>query len=107
MTFDIESLKELSPPVLLLVALNAVGWAAKQSSLPNKCIPWLLLIIGGCVYPMIYDYSDMIINCRNQLAVAVLQGVCIGGAAVGVFEATKVFRKESTLNVKPPDKPVT
>ena len=102
MNIDIESLKELSPPVLLMLALNVVGWVAKQSALPNRFIPPLLILLGAIAYPMVYDYGDMVLNVRHQLAIAVIQGICIGGAAVGAHQAMRAFARGNDDSTLPP-----
>jgi hypothetical protein len=79
----------MGPAALLLAALNVLGFALKSSAMPNRFIPAMLLVVGGAVYPYVADYTTLTSN--NPTVLAVLYGICIGGAAVGVHQAVRGF----------------
>lgn len=94
MNINIQAIQELSPPILLMVFLNVIGWVLKRTPFPNNWIPLALLFLGGLTYPFIYDRGQVVLNVEYPLALVIIYGVCIGGASVGVFEATKTFSKK-------------
>jgi hypothetical protein len=77
----LNDLLQLSPPLLLALALNLIGYALRASPIPNWTIPFLLMSAGGVAGPYILADGDAL------LAERVLRGVVLGGFAVGLNQA--------------------
>lgn len=90
--------------MLLLIALNVVGFALKQvPNFPNWSIPLALVALGAIVYPLIAEAADVSYNVPYPVALNVVFGFCIGGGAVamhqlarGVLERIAVRRNGTT-----------
>lgn len=85
MNFGIPELEQLGPIGALVLALNVIGFFAKKTKgLPNDAIPWILMAIGGGVYPFIADYTTIVSNYPTILAI--IYGICLGGMSVGIHQ---------------------
>lgn len=100
MNIDISELETIGLPLLLVLFLNGIGWLAKESPIPNRYIPHLLCLLGGIIYPAVYDYGKMIINTKYQWLVASIYGCLIGLSAVGTYKAWTGLRGDKTTEPK-------
>lgn len=65
--------------ILLVAALNCVGWAIKRSgALSTKLIPIVLMVLGAMVYPFV---ASSLPTVRNPMAILVMYGLLLGVAA--------------------------
>lgn len=85
-----ESILQLSPTVALVVALNIFGTALKKSPISNWLIPYLLLLAGAIVYPLIAD-PKLYVTVTNPLALKTIHGFLIGGCSTGIHQAFRQF----------------
>jgi hypothetical protein len=94
-------LLELSPPILLALALNLVGYALRQSPVPNWLIPFLLMLIGAGTAPFLFTGP-------GTMAQRILQGLVLGGFAVGLNQAWRQATQGRSADTgqMPADKPV-
>lgn len=86
----IEKLTELTKlpiPVLFCLGLNAIGVAIKFliPKVSGK-IPALLILFGAALYPLMFDYSSVVLNVFFPYLIAGIHGAIIGLASVGVYE---------------------
>jgi uncharacterized membrane protein YeaQ/YmgE (transglycosylase-associated protein family) len=94
---NVNDIASLSPPILLVLFCNIVGWIA--STLPffnNRYIPILLFSVGAVVYPLVGGTIDA--DTKHKTAHHIVVGAIIGGAAVGTNQA---FRQLMNKNEKP------
>jgi hypothetical protein len=105
----VNSIINLAPPVALLVVLNVIGYAIKQTPLPNWTIPFALPLIGAIVYPFIGEFSEFVKTARVPWMMMAVYGCGIGGAAVGANQALRQWlaRKETPVDPKIPLTPPT
>lgn len=87
--FDFNALTQLTPPVALGLSLIIAGAFLKQSPVQNWIIPWILMAVGGVLYPMIGEVGKVSYNVRFPAAFNAVIGVCIGGFAVGMHQGFK------------------
>lgn len=87
----LDSLLDLSPPVALLAALNAFGYALKKSPLQNWIIPIALPILGGVLYPLISETARVSHSVNNPTVFNGVIGFLIGSAATGFNQALRQF----------------
>lgn len=95
-SLDLNTLSQLSPPVLLMLFLNLVGFGlTKTPVIDNKWIPILLFLLGGFLYPFIGIVEA---SQRHPTVHLAIIGSIIGGAAVGT---NQVFRQIKTPKEEP------
>lgn len=93
-SLDLNTLSQLSPPVLLMLFLNLIGFALNKSPfIDNKYIPLLLPITGGILYPFIGTIEATQRHPSVHLAII---GCIIGGAAVGTNQLYRQFKGDNT-----------
>lgn len=88
---DFDTIMHMSPPVLLSLALNAVGIFLKKSPIPDWLIPFALIAIGAITYPLIADTGDVNPKVHNPVIYLAVIGSLIGGASVGANQALRQF----------------
>lgn len=87
---DFEQLKQLSPPILLIVVINALMFGAKRVPfIPNWIIPVVSMAMGGILYPLISKTGDVPYTVRCPDCLQILFGLIIGFAAVGCHQQVK------------------
>lgn len=80
---DINSLFQLAPPLVLLLALNVVGLGLKKSPVPDWLIVWILPGLGAALYPHIADWAGTAsYTVKHPIVLNALYGVAVGGLAV-------------------------
>ncbi len=84
---ELEQLLELSPPVVLALALNCIGWGLKKSPLAGWLLPLALMALGGAAYPFVAEVGKVSFAVRNPAAFNVVIGIAIGGLSVGLNQA--------------------
>lgn len=109
---EISDLFQLSPPVLLVVGLNAVGAVLKRiPPLPNWTIPLILMALGGVAFPFIAEVGMVSYNCKNPEVLNSVFGVIIGASATGlhqgVMHVIDAVRGKKSEPDEPEDKPAT
>jgi hypothetical protein len=91
---DFDQLKQLSPPVLIIIAINVLMFGAKRIQvIPDWIIPALAMVLGGVIYPLISNPGDVPYTVRCPLCLQVLFGLIIGFAAVGCHQQVKQLFK--------------
>jgi uncharacterized membrane protein YqaE (UPF0057 family) len=90
-TIDLTDIDKISTPVLLALFLNIVGVFLKQSFINNKWIPLALLMLGGIVNVFL-GLAPIGIN--HPKIYLLVQGVCIGGLAIGLNQAFRQLTKD-------------
>lgn len=91
MDTDFSFVLNAAPPVILVVSLNGFGWALKfVPKLPNYIIPLALPIAGALLWPLIGDYSPVILKAKMPTVLMGLYGFGLGWVAVG---ANQTLRK--------------
>lgn len=93
-----NELMQLSPPVILAVALNFVGLALKKSPVADWLIPWLLILIGGAVFPFIAETGKINYECKNPFILHAIFGMAIGGLAIGLNQGIKQLLRNRQEN---------
>ncbi len=93
---NISDLVSMSPPALVVLFCNVVGWVA--STLPffnNKYIPILLFTVGAISYPLV---GPLIADGQVQQKIAhrVIIGACMGGAAIGTNQLFRQMMNKSS-----------
>lgn len=97
-SLDLNTLGQLSPPVLLMLFLNLVGYGlSKAPVLDNKWIPLILPILGGIVYPFIGTIEA---SQRHPTVHLAIIGCIIGGAAVGTNQLFRQLKGDSNQPTK-------
>lgn len=92
----VEQLLKLSPPVLLAVFLNVIGFSLKKVPwLPGWSIPLLLIAAGAGMFPYIADQASVSYQVENPAVFNGIIGGCIGGLAVGLHQAVSGFMKRN------------
>lgn len=99
-----ENIAEVSPPVLVTLLLNAVGFIISKTGLSTNYIPIILPIVGGIAYPLV---AKMEISNLNSIALNTVYGVIFGASAVGFNQLVKKVNTvtngvESTKEKTPP-----
>lgn len=80
---DINSLFQLAPPLVLLLALNVVGLGLKRSPVPDWLIVWILPGLGAALYPQVADWTGTAsYHVKHVIVLNALYGVAIGGLSV-------------------------
>lgn len=65
--------------ILLVVALNFVGWSMKRAGfIPNKLIPSVLMGLGSLIYVLIGDTGSIGPQVRNPSVILALYGLLLG-----------------------------
>lgn len=93
---DFSSLQELSPPALLVVFLNVIGFVIRKSSLDNKYIPVILMVLGAVAYNFV-GVKLVKPDDRFPHVTLTMLGAIIGFASVGVNQAIRQFKPLKTL----------
>lgn len=87
-----ESFQKMSPPVALMVGLNAVMYYMRRTpKIPNWMVPWLIMLLGAITYPAITHRQEMIFTVPYPIVAQAITGLLIGFAAIGshrLFEQT-------------------
>lgn len=93
---ELSQLSELSPPILLALALNLLGAFLKKSPIQDWLIPFVLIVAGAIVYPTIAEVGKVSFDVSNPVMFNAVIGAVIGGASVGINQAFRQFitRKE-------------
>lgn len=80
--------------LLLLIVLLMVGMMMKKSPLPNWLIPWVLVLSGVFLYPMIASPMNMAPSFRegSERQVLSLYGALIGAGSVGCHRLLRRFK---------------
>ena len=100
-SLDLEGLSKLSPPVLLMLFLNLVGYGLnKNPYVENKFIPVILFILGGILYPFIGILDATQRHPHVHLGII---GMIIGGAAVGANQILRQFKTSNNENENKPE----
>jgi len=90
--FDPTKIYELAPHFALLIALNFLGYGLKKIKwFPNGLIPMVLIVAGAAVFPFIYELTEITHTAYNPRLYAVVLGACLGGAAVGFHQLSKLL----------------
>lgn len=93
-SLDLNTLSQLSPPVLLMLFLNLVGVGLNKSPIiDNKYIPLVLPITGGIVYPFIGIIEA---TQRHPIVHLAIIGCIIGAGAVGTNQLYRQFKGDNT-----------
>lgn len=87
----IAKLTELSPPVLLALALYLFGRFLKRSPVADWMIPFILIAAGAAVNPLVAEVGKVSYNVQSPVAFNALIGACIGGLAVAGHQGAKQF----------------
>lgn len=67
----------LSPELLVIVALNALGYACGKL-IPGKYIPLCVVLSGAGIYPMVAKVGEVDPTVRNPIVTLILRGVLLG-----------------------------
>ena len=104
---NIESwVRNLGPIPATLIVCNFIGWQLKRSPrFPSWLIPWFMFGVGGILYPFLCEDGTAVWNSNYPEATTIVIGLCIGGAAVGMYEGISNFlgRKDAANITKMPD----
>lgn len=99
-SLDLSSLQTMSPPVLVMLFLNLLGYGLAKSPLfDNRFIPVVLFLTGACVYPFIGILDATQRHPHVHLGII---GFIIGGAAVGANQLLRQFKTSNNENENPP-----
>jgi hypothetical protein len=96
---------ELSPPVLLAVVLNALGFALKKSPMPDWVIPLFLPTLGAAAFPFIAEVGKVSYQVQNPIVFNCIIGAALGFGAVGINQAFRQFLDRKTDTKDDADKP--
>lgn len=109
----IDQLTAVSPRFALVLALCVIGFWLKRSPVPNWVIPWVLVLLGGVVFPIIAEVKNDDYT-ASLIVYNVLIGILMGAASVGLHQAMRpmfpfLFPQGNTTiikkaDVKPEDK---
>ena len=88
---ELSQLSELSPPILLALALNLLGSFLKKSPIQDWLIPFVLIGVGAAVYPVIAEVGKVSFAVASPTAFNAVIGAVIGGASVGINQAFRQF----------------
>lgn len=93
-SLDLNTLSQLSPPVLLMLFLNLVGFGLNKTDyISNKWIPLILFSLGGILYPMIGIVEA---SQRHPVIHLAIIGCIIGAAAVGTNQLYRQIKGPGT-----------
>ena len=95
-----NEITQISPPVLLAIALNGLGWCLKQSPIKNWLIPIILPAVGAAVYPFIYNLDGV------SIAMKALYGWGIGWTAVGANQFLRQVTDGKSQDSAQPNPPL-
>lgn len=90
MNETIDQILQMSPPVALCIVLNVIGFLLKKApNVANWVIPFVLVVLGTILYPLIADAGKVGFACKNPMIVLALYGFLIGAASVGLNQFTR------------------
>lgn len=81
-----EDFSAVSPPVLVTMLLNAVGFIISKTGLSTNYIPMILPVVGGVTYPLL---ARVEVSNLNSTALNVVYGILFGASAVGLHQFVK------------------
>lgn len=87
----ITELREFVPEtfLIIIVVMAVIGYVAKQSGLPDKYIPLLLMILGGAAGVALALGSQDV-----DVLHGLFYGIICGGAPVGFHQIPKQLKKK-------------
>ena len=85
---DINELFEMSPPFVLMAALNFLMWLIKYSfpSFPKNKIPIVCALLGMFVFPMLGRDGKVLYSISDGVIGKLAYGFILGCASVGVHQ---------------------
>lgn len=104
---QITSIISASPPVLLMLVLNGLGYVLKAlEKVPNRIIPVILVVAGTVIYPFIGEWSSTVKAARFPAALMACYGFGIGLSAIGAYEGIRTLLTSGTSGTVTPIPPV-
>lgn len=89
----VTELLQLSPPVILAVALYILGFIISKSPWKNWIIPYVTVFLGGAIYPFI---STTVPQVPHPTVANILYGLAIGAVPVGIDQMFKQWKSRDT-----------
>lgn len=80
----VDSILKMSPPVALVVGLNAIMYYLRRTpKIPKWIVPWLIMLLSAIIYPLVTHRKDMIFSVPYPVVAQIVIGLIIGFAAIG------------------------
>lgn len=102
----IDSLTDLTPPLILMAVLNSLGVLFKASPIvADKYIPYVLIILGAIGYPILAYGGDVNFQSHSNMSYNVVLGIMFALSSIGghqlVKQPTKGNANENVSNSNP------
>lgn len=82
MSLDLDQITQLSPPVVLVLALWVLGVALKKSPWSDWLIPFALPVAGAILFPLIAETGSVSYSVKSPTVFNGIIGFFLGGASV-------------------------
>jgi len=83
----IESILQMSPEVMMAFVIMGLGWLLKtKSPINSNWVPWILVAIGGAVYPFIAKTADIDPDIPYPAVAKIGYGMAISAVAIAIYE---------------------
>lgn len=92
-----DQVRSFPAHLLLILLLNVIGMILKVSPLPNRAIPFIILLIGSVFYPFLTNTGNVDPSFSHPMFVLCIYGFLLGFGAIVLHLILKQFEKFRAL----------